>query len=240
MKYLLSMLVAINLLMYGWSSQLHPLWAGTDKTLDHATIPEDVRTILMLSEIDHATEMTTETPEPPQPPAMCHTLGPFGSQAAANEVLAGIAELGKEGTVHNSTEKVKTGYWVYLESMPAQEVEQIIQGLKQKGIDDYHRNEHNELSLGIYSHREGAERRQQSIAGLGYTPQVKPLYRNEVRYWIDVRETGTDLLSDEAWNSWLAVYPDKLALTKAVDLDACRHVATRDNHFTAEVIASLK
>jgi hypothetical protein len=61
-----------------------------------------------------------------------------------------------------------------------------------------------------------------------------------MRYWIDVREMGTDLLSDEAWNSWLADYPDKLALAKEAHVDACRPVATQRNSLGAAVIASLK
>jgi hypothetical protein len=240
MKYLLIMLVAINLIMFGWFNQHQPLLASTDKTLEQTTIPKGARRILMLSDIVHVAEISTEEPETPQPPAMCHTFGPFESQSAANEVLAGITKLGNEGTVRNSTEKVSTGYWVYLETMPAQAVERIIQGLKQKGIEDYHRNEKNELSLGIYSHREGAERRQQSIAGLGYTPRVKPLYHDEIRYWIDFREVDTDLQSDQAWNYWLADYSDKLALAKEVHVDVCQPLTDQRNSLGAEVIASLK
>ena len=82
-----------------------------------------------------------------------------------------------------------------------------MQEMKNKGVEDYNQNDRNEISLGIYVKQEIAERRQKSIEKLGYTPLVKPLYRNRMRYWVDVRETEADMLSAEEWSLHLANTP---------------------------------
>ena len=208
MKWILNALVVTNLLMFGWFSQHQPSWADSGKATGRTAIPAGTGTISLMDEIAPVMKAAAETPQPLQSAGMCHIVGPFGDQTAADEVLAGVRELGREGSVRSATARVKTGYWVYLEAMPAQALGDIVQELKRKGIEDYHRNERNQLSLGIYSRRESAERRQQSIAALGYAPLVEPLFRNETRYWIDVRELDAEVLSDEVWQSRLADYPE--------------------------------
>jgi hypothetical protein len=145
---------------------------------------------------------------PPQPVDVCQTVGPFKDSTASDPVVTWLKERGREGSVRTGMMNVRIGYWVYLKSMSATEARRTMQELKDKGVKDYNQNAQNEISLGIYVKQEIAIRRQKSMETLGYTPLVKPLYRNRIRYWVDVRETETDMLSAEEWDLHLANTPD--------------------------------
>lgn len=144
----------------------------------------------------------------PQPVAACQTVGPFKGRTASDPVVTWLEERGREVSVRSGKVNVRIGYWVYLHSMLATEAVRIMQELKNKGVKDYNQNDRNEISLGIYVKQQIAERRQKSIEALGYTPLVKPLYRDRIRYWVDVRETEADMLSAEEWDLHLANTPD--------------------------------
>ena len=145
---------------------------------------------------------------PPQPVDVCQTVGPFKDRTASDPVVTWLKERGRDVSVRSGKVNVRIGYWVYLNSMLATEAVRIMQELKNKGVKDYNQNARNEISLGIYVKQQIAERRQKSIEALGYTPLVKPLYRNRIRYWVDVRETEADMLSAEEWDLHLANTPD--------------------------------
>jgi hypothetical protein len=148
------------------------------------------------------------TGPPPQPMDVCQTVGPFKNRTASDPVVTWLRERGREGSVRSGKVDVRIGYWVYLKSMPATEAGRMMQELKNKGVEDYNQNAQNEISLGIYVKQQIAARRQKSIEALGYTPLVKPLYRNRIRYWVDVRETEADMLSAKEWDLQLANTPD--------------------------------
>ena len=144
----------------------------------------------------------------PQPVYACHTVGPFKDRTASDPVVAWLKERGREGSVRSGKVNVKIAYWVYLKSMPETATERIMHELKSKGVKDYNINARNEISLGLYVKQQIAIRRQKSMEALGYTPLVKPLYRDRTRYWIDLRETEADMLSAEEWSLHLSNTPE--------------------------------
>ena len=162
----------------------------------------------MPEQLDEAPGTDAVADLPPQPVDVCQTIGPFKDRTASDSVVAWLKERGKEGSVRSGKVNVRIGYWVYLKSMPATEAGRIMQELKDKGVKDYNQNARNEISLGIYVKQQIAIRRQKSMEALGYTPLVKPLYRNRTRYWVDVRETEADMLSAEEWDLHLVNTPD--------------------------------
>lgn len=213
MKWLIVMLVAANLLTFVWFSQHQEATAGSRRIPSHAVTPDGAERLWLLSELEAMAEAATDEaatdPEsPPHPVNRCQAVGPLKDREAADDVITWLKGLGREGSVRSGKANVRIGYWVHLKSMPAKEVERVMQEMKEKGVEDYNRNDQNEISLGIYVKQPIAERRLKSIAALGYTPQLKPLYRNRTRYWVDVTGTNTEMLSDEEWSSHLAKYPD--------------------------------
>ena len=176
-------------------------------TAEQATPEQATKTPATDAAASRDADTVMESP-PPQPVDVCQTVGPFKNRTATDPVVSWLQDRGKKSSVRSGKMEVRIGYWVYLESMPATEAERIMQELKNKGVEDFNQNERNEVSLGIYVKKPIAERRQKRIKALGYTPRVKPLYRNRTRYWVDVRETEDDRLSAEDWNLQLADTPD--------------------------------
>ena len=207
MKWILYIFLAANLLTFAWFI-LHPeVRSVSMEPPAHVATPGGVNTLRLLNESGPVRAVAAGMRLRSETAGMCHTIGPFRDHEMAGNALAVIDELGGEGTMRSATEKVKTGYWVYLESMREQEVGRVIDELKKKGIKDYHVTGRNVLSLGIYNGLRSAERRQKSIAALGYAPILGPLYRNQTRYWIDVAEMKTRMLGDDAWDSMLSAFP---------------------------------
>lgn len=207
MRWILYVMVVANLLTFAWFSQHQKSNPINQDLQDYATT-DGVDTIRLLIEREPIMDVAARTQNLLESAGMCHIIGPFKDHEVADDAVVEMKHLGREGTVHFDKGKVKVGYWVYLKSMPDQEVENIVQVLKNNGIKDYYINKHNELSLGIYNGLQGAKIRQMSIAALGYSPLVGPLYRNQVRYWIDVAEMKSNMLTNEAWDSYLAEHPD--------------------------------
>jgi hypothetical protein len=177
-------------------------------------VPTQLDPVTVTAEQD-TPELPDETPgtdavadPPPQLVEVCQTVGPFKDPTASDPVVTWLKERGREVSVRSGKVNVRIGYWVYLNSMLATEAERIMQELKNKGVKDYNQNDRNEISLGIYVKLQIAERRQKSIEALGFSPLVKPLYRNRTRYWVDVRETEANILSAEEWDLHLANTPD--------------------------------
>jgi hypothetical protein len=208
MRWIAYMLVAVNLLTFAWLGQHQESRSEDRETPNHAATADGVKTIRLLSELEPIIKVAARTQFPSQAVGRCHTIGPFKDNEVADDALARMKDLGIEGAVHFDKANVKIGYWVYFKSMQTREVENIIQLLKNNDIKDYHKNERNELSLGIYNRLEDAERRQMNIAVLGYSPLVGPFFRNQNRYWIDVAEEKINMLPDEAWDSYMTRYPD--------------------------------
>ena len=189
----------------------------SQKPRDHGT-PEGVKTIRLLREHEPVTDVAVRLQNPPEAVGMCHTIGPCKNHEIADDAVAVIRNLGREGTVRLDKEKVKTGYWVYIKSKSSREIDNIIQGLKSKGFNDYHKNERNELSLGFFKGPQDATRRQKRIDALGYSPLVGPRYRNHTLYWVDVTEMKGNMLPDEEWDNNLSRYPDSQRKSVKCDL----------------------
>ena len=149
--------------------------------------------------------------QPPEPPVLvevCQAIGPFVSEEVLNEGVAWLKEHDRRGRVRAEKVKEQTGYWVYLPAMAPELAEQIIAELEAKGVKDYYRGRRNEISLGIYSKEDVAERRRQQIVALGYEPVLAPRFRNLRQYWIDLREMQPEVLTDAEWAEYLVNHPN--------------------------------
>ena len=177
---------------------------------------------------DQSKDVSIDALNQPQVVSICHTFGPLNNHDMALDVLADIKELGREGSILTDEQKVRYAYWVYLEPMPIEELEKAIQALEANGIKDYHRNDRNELSLGIYKGINHAKRRQIDIAALGFSPLVGPLYRNEIQYWVEVADMHFRFRTDEAWESYIARYPVSQHESTRCDLINASHQRTID------------
>ena len=207
MKQILHLMIALNLLTLGWFSFTESFSEAEKGPFQAAS--RGVKMLSLLYEREYIKDIYTHMHKNSETAGMCHTIGPLKNQDSARDVVAKLREIGREGNIRADKQKVQYAYWVYLESMPDNELNGIIADLESNGIRDYHQNDRKQLSLGIYNGIQGAKQRQLNISTLGYSPLVGPLYRKETQYWIDVVDMNYTTLTDYEWNSSLAGYPDK-------------------------------
>ena len=217
MKWIMQILILVNLLTFAWYNFYQESFTEAEEK-EFPEVPKGVKTLHLLSEREPVMDVSEHAQNQPRTVSICHTFGPLNNHDMALDVLADIEELGREGNVRTDKQKVNYAYWVYLESMPVEELEKAIQALEANGIKDYHRNDRNELSLGIFEEINHAKRRQINIAALGFTPLVGPLYRKETRYWVDVTDMHFRFHTDDAWESYVALYPDNQHESTRCDL----------------------
>lgn len=206
MKLILYLMIALNVLTFGWFSYKETITVA-DKGEFQAT-SRGVKMLRLLNEREDIKDVSAHIYNRTESVGMCHTIGPLKNHDSAHGVVATLRKFGMEGNIRTDKQKIQYAHWVYLESMPDDEMEKVVAEMEAKGIKDYHKNDRNELSLGIYNGIQGAKQRQLSITALGYSPLVGPLYRTETQYWIDVSDMHYNTLTDDAWISSLGGYPD--------------------------------
>jgi hypothetical protein len=207
----------VNILAFAWFNLYQEPYNQTGKK-EFPEIPKGVKTIRLLSEHEPIMDVAVHIQDQSGSEGVCYTIGPFKNLEAAEGAVADMASNGRIGTIRIDNQEVKKGYWVYIESRPVQDLENIIQVLKENGIKDYHKNARNELSLGIYNGIQSAKRRQKSIAELGYSPAMGPLRSNQTLYWIDVAKLKHNILTDESWDRYMAKYPGSKRKSSGCDL----------------------
>ena len=210
-------MILVNLLVFAWYNFYLESYTGAEKK-KFPEVPKEIKTLRLLSEREPIKDASADAQNQAKPVSICHTIGPLKNHDLAREVIAEIKGLGREGNVRTDKQKVKYAYWVYLKSMPDDELEKIIVELEANGIKDHYQNDRNEISLGIYNGIHDAKRRQMNIAALGYSPLVGPLYRTEIQYWIDVADINYRFYTDDAWETYLARYPDSQRKSTRCDL----------------------
>jgi hypothetical protein len=164
------------------------------------TAPQPVSSETLVVKVD--------PPEPSVPVEVCQTIGPFASEEVLNEGVAWLKERGRQGQVRSEKVKEQTGYWVYLPAMAPELAQRATEDFEAKGVKDYYRGRRNEISLGIYSKEEIAERRRKQIVALGYEPVLAPRFRKRQQYWLDLRETAPEVLTDAEWAEYLVNHPN--------------------------------
>jgi hypothetical protein len=113
-----------------------------------------------------------------QPP-QCLSFGPFYDEAGA---ARGTSLLHDKGlTPHQRSEQgeIPKGFWVYIGDLKTdRDVAQVLRLLEQSHVDDAHlmpdtdASDSHRVSVGLFSDRDRADRRAQSLQKLGLQPEV--------------------------------------------------------------------
>ena len=206
MRFILYLMIALNVQTFGWFGYKESFVEAEKGEFQAAS--KGVKMLRLLNDREHIKDVSARIHNKGGSVSMCHTIGPLKHRDSARDIVAELGDLGRDGNIRTDKQKVQYAYWVYLETMPDDELSRVIAELEANGIKDYHKNERNELSLGIYNGIQGAKQRQLNIAAHGYSPLIGPLYRTETQYWIDVADMNYNTLAEDAWTSYLSGYPD--------------------------------
>lgn len=123
----------------------------------------------------------------------CYSLGPFNKKTGAEAISAQLKSLGgKSVNIKIKTEQRNRGYWVYLPSYPSREAAiAAAERLASNGFTDYFvvsgGDHNNSISLGLFTLKQGSERRIQRLSQMGFAPKVEARNEETVVYWVDYR-----------------------------------------------------
>ena len=174
-----------------------------------ASIPAAER-LKLLNEDDSASQPQTSQlaagDEAPAQPAqviadapLCYTLGPFKQQQMVQEAVSEFRQNGIDISSRSSVEKEYLGMMVYIGGHAnRQQAVATSQALSDRGVRDFlivnEPGKNNALSLGVFSLKKNADRRQQRISALGYKVLTEPRYRNRTIYWLDYAQSENQAL----------------------------------------------
>jgi hypothetical protein len=125
----------------------------------------------------------------------CATYGPFPSEDALHSAEAILKPAGLQVNEHTVAGRAQLGYWVYLPPFGSKsEADAAAALLKRRGVGDLYvvtdEANRNAISLGVFNQQSGAVERQKAMKKLGFKALMAERFRDEPRYWLDVRGTG--------------------------------------------------
>jgi hypothetical protein len=156
---------------------------------------------------------------PPPQAARCLSIGPFDDEASATR---GATQLrGKGFTPRQRTEQgeVSKGFWAFIGGLKSdQDAAEVLRTLQQSHIDDAHvmpdTGDVHRVSVGLFTERDRADRRAQSVQKLGLQPEVAERKVPATMFWVDVdlapgatSPSAQDLSSPDSGDSHASVVP---------------------------------
>jgi hypothetical protein len=129
------------------------------------------------------------------PASLCVSFGPFEDLGAIDRLETWVRNHGGSGIRREVDRPEITQNWLYLGPWPSRTEAQLeYDRLRELGLQDLLAVRHEELghvvSLGLYSTREGMERRLKQLQAVGVDPIIKPRYAHHAQHWLDARWTG--------------------------------------------------
>ena len=134
------------------------------------------------------------------PPAggHCVTVGPFSDLVLSAAAAALLTTRGFTPTQRDEPGPDLVSYWVYLDNVPSEAAaNRLLLMLRAIGLTDVHAmpvttpGEARRVSVGLFSERDGAERRARAVkAGLGVTPVIIEQHSSQANYWVDITLTA--------------------------------------------------
>ncbi|MEL7297217.1 MAG: SPOR domain-containing protein [Pseudomonadota bacterium] len=222
MRNLFLMLLAANLLFFGWKHWVYQPDAGVT-VVDPNTLGERIPVANGEREdaapVEDVVAVDT-TPEPePEVTALpatvgraCMTIGPFdkvGDANSAQDTLAGtgynVAQRAAQGTVF-------VGHWVYVDNIPSRsQARSLLKKLQDGGIKEAilmaGSPGEDIISLGLFSAEAGAERTELKAKSMGVEAYVVRRTKNATVFWLDVK-----LKAGQAGSALADVYGDDRVL----------------------------
>jgi SPOR domain len=193
MRPLIVFLILANLAFAAWALMV-----------DRPPLPPLARDISHLPGLTLASDPLPGTapnsaPDASTPPSgHCVTVGPFSDLVLSAAAATLLATRGFTPAQRDEPGPDLVSYWVYLENVPSEAAaNRLLLMLRAIGLNDVHAmpattpGEARRVSVGLFSEKEGAERRLRAVkAGLGETPVITEQHSSQASYWVDVTLTS--------------------------------------------------
>jgi hypothetical protein len=154
---------------------------------------------------------------PPPSAASCVSVGPFDNEAGATRSAAQLRNRGFTPRQRAEQGEVSKGFWVFISGLKTdRDVAQVLRTLQQSHINDAHvmpdTGDLHQVSVGLFSDRDRADHRAQSVQKLGLQPEVSERKLPTTVFWMDVdvspgtaSPTAEDLSSPDTGDSHVSV-----------------------------------
>ena len=164
----------------------------------------------------NARKTALELPPPP-PAASCISVGPFDDEATATRSATQLRDKGFTPRQRAEQGEVSKGFWVFIGGLKTdRDVSQVLRTLEQSHIDDAHvmpdTGDVHQVSVGLFSDRDRADHRAQSVQKLGLQPEVAERKLPATVFWMDVdvpagsaSPTAQDLAAADSGDSRVSV-----------------------------------
>ncbi len=184
LRLVVIVLIAANLLYFGWSH-----WAVQDKPMLTAVA---------------APAAAGKKPAAPPPPPPCATLGPFRDELMADQGEKQLTKAGWKLQRRMLGEDVNDGWWVYVPTLDAGEQARTLATLRRAGMrDSFAMSDDPEfrVSVGLFSEEARAEDRASKVQRLRLDATVKERHKQQIAIWFDLPGVARETLSDGRLNA---------------------------------------
>jgi cell division septation protein DedD len=131
--------------------------------------------------------------DPRAPPATsrCLSVGPFDDQPSATRGASQLREKGLAPRQRVAKGEISKGFWVYIGGLKTDtDVAEVLRTLEQSHVEDAHlmsdTGDVHQVSVGLFSERDRADRRAESVQKLGLHPEVAERKLPATLFWMDV------------------------------------------------------
>ena len=197
MRIFFVFLLLLNVLYAAWNF-LYPVKIATQVK----PLPEDLKTLQLLSEIDkpapdefpvsepESVKIDSEPESKPVLPPSCYTLGPFKDENIMQQVKGALAETTLELSMRKREESERHRYWVHIPSLGSRaDARAMSKRLGKEKIKDFYivrsGDNKNSISLGHFREKKHAERRLSNLKKRGFEANLEVIYRQYNLYWLD-------------------------------------------------------
>jgi len=123
--------------------------------------------------------------------ARCLTVGPFKDVSRSDRAISLLRDRGFEPSPRTESGSAWAGYWVYVGDLKSEaEQAEVLRKLEAAGIMDAHSMPDTgsglQVSVGLFSDRGGADRRQRSVERMGLSAAMMEKNQNGTLYWVDL------------------------------------------------------
>jgi hypothetical protein len=177
LRIVVFLLIAANLLFFGWSH-----WAQPQKPV-----------LTAVAAVDTGKKKPTAAPPP------CATLGPFQDELLAEQAEKQLTRAGWRSQRRATSEDVNDGWWVYVPNRDAAGQERTLRAIRSAGLRDAFSMTDSEdfsVSVGLFSDEQRAKDRAARIQKLRLDAVVKERRKQLTTVWFDMPGVARETLSD--------------------------------------------
>jgi hypothetical protein len=191
MRYVILILVAMNLAYFSWQVFLIEPLKPVERSLP--PLPPDVRRLVTLeeraarqpqSEIREIEVLTATQPPGAVLPLHCQALGPFLTESELKPFEKQLDRLGLTAKPQIRYQREQVGYTVLIPSEGYEDAIQVKRRLEKENIAASIIGVDNVLSLGVFRGKLLAEKTLARAQALGLDPHLEPGYAQRSIYWL--------------------------------------------------------